>query len=505
MDKPNILIFMTDQQRACSVLPDDSYKAITPVLDAFRRGAVTFSRTYCPSPHCCPARASFMTGLMPTQHGVWHNVNVTNAITRGLKEHVRPWSVDMEAAGYRMLFAGKWHVSNYQQPCAYGWESAGNIDRPEKTLDQQEAEAREREMRRMKDRTVAESDTSRRRGEILRHGYTPYIHYGGKDDPFLSQYFRGDDDENPFGDRSVVESALEKLNALAGEPWCMYVGTLGPHDPYIPPKRFLDMYADVEFPLPDTFDDPLDDKPALYRRTRDRFGQLTREEHREAIAHYLAFCSYEDWLFGLLIDKLKERGEYEDTIILYVSDHGDYLGDHGLWCKGLPAFLTNYHVPASLKMPGGEQDVVRDELVSLCDFGPTFLDAAGADSPVTFAGRSLMPLMTAEEVSEDWRDALFFQTNGNETYGIQRSIVTDKWRFVYNGFDYDELYDLENDPGQMINLACDPQYESVKKEMYTRIWAFGLEHEEQLINEYIMTAMADYGPAIALREERDTT
>lgn len=93
---------MTDQQRACSVLPGDPYKAITPVLDEFRKDSVTFSRAFCPSPHCCPSRASFMTGLMPTQHGVWHNVNVTNAITRGLKEQVRPWSIDMMEAGYQM-------------------------------------------------------------------------------------------------------------------------------------------------------------------------------------------------------------------------------------------------------------------------------------------------------------------------------------------------------------------------------------------------------------------
>ena len=122
MTKPNILIFMTDQQRACSVLPNNEYKAKTPVLDEFREESVTFSRAFCPSPHCCPSRASFMTGLMPTQHGVWHNVNVANAITRGLKDHIRPWSVDMREAGYRMLFSGKWHVSNYQQPHDYGWE-----------------------------------------------------------------------------------------------------------------------------------------------------------------------------------------------------------------------------------------------------------------------------------------------------------------------------------------------------------------------------------------------
>jgi arylsulfatase A-like enzyme len=511
MKKPNILIYMTDQQRACSVLPDDPYKAITPVLDQFRKEATTFRRAYGPSPHCCPARASFMTGLMPTQHGVWHNVCVANAITRGLKDGIRPWSEDMKEAGYRMLYAGKWHVSNFQQPRDYGWEHVF----PESmchgeglTADEQEAESLARELRHLRQQTFAVRSEPRQPGEIRREGLTPYIHYGGNADPFLKQYFRNGEDDNPFGDRTVVDAALDRMDTLEGnDPWCMYVGTLGPHDPYVAPKRFLDLYDGMEFPLPDTFDDPMLDKPALYRRTRDRFNQLSREEHQAAIKHYLAFCSYEDWLFGRLIEKLKVRGEYENTLILYVSDHGDYLGDHGLWCKGLPSFLSCYHVPAIMKLPEQTEGIERDELISLCDFAPTFLEAAGVETPTKFSGTSLLSL-TSDPCSltsdlcpltpDPWRDALFFQSNGNETYGIQRSVLTDKWRFVYNGYDYDELYDLENDPGQMKNLASDPAYDEVKKELYTRIWKFGLEHNEQLINDYIMTALADYGPGLAL-------
>lgn len=242
----------------------------------------------------------------------------------------------------------------------------------------------------------------------------------------------------------------------------------------------------------------MDDKPALYRRTRDAFRQLTRQENCDAIRHYLAFCSYEDWLFGRLIAHLRASGAYDNTLILYLSDHGDYMGDHGLWCKGLPCFLGAYHVPALLKMPGGGgQGNVRDEFVSLMDFGPTFLDVAGVKSPVAFTGQSLLPLLGAGPAAE-WRDALFFQTNGNETYGIQRSILTRRWHFVYNGFDYDELYDIGRDPDEMHNLARDPELRPVIREMYRRIWEFGLSHEEPLLNDYIMTALADFGPGVAL-------
>ena len=501
MPQPNILIFMTDQQRGGTVLPGDPYKAQTPVLDRFREEATTFSQHYCPAPHCCPSRASFFTGMMPTEHGIWHNVNVGNSITRGLKSDVRLWSEDLQAAGYQLHFAGKWHVSNYEQPRDFGWQHIfpeSMCHGEGKTLDEQDREACERELNYLKQYHVNAPSAERGPGEIQRVGQTPYVHYGSSDHPFLAQYFHAGDPEDPFKDKTVVNAALDRIETLnTSDPWCLYVGTLGPHDPYLPPQRFLDLYKDVEIELPESFDDPMLDKPGLYRRTRDRFSQLSREEHIEAIRHYLAFCSYEDWLFGQVLEKLKARGDYDNTIVLYLSDHGDYAADHGLWCKGLPSFLSAYHVPAMVKLPGGQQGVIRDEFVSLCDFGPTFLEAAGVESPTDFTGKSLLPLLQGERPS-DWRDALFFQSNGNETYGIQRSILTDKWRFVYNGFDYDELYDLQADPQQMKNFATDPAYQAVVKELYTQIWKFGFEHKEHLVNDYIMTALADYGQGLAL-------
>ena len=498
--KPNILIFMTDQQRACSVLPDSPYKAITPSLDEFRRDSVTFHRAYCPSPHCCPSRATFFTGLMPTEHGVWNNVNVASALSRGLHEHVRPWSIDLKTFGYRMLFAGKWHVSNFQPPSSYGWEHVfpecmcpGEGQSP----DEQERNARRNELDRLQNKATFSRESLRMPGEIVREGWPPYVLFGKRKDPLLSHCFQNGEDDNPFGDRTVVDAALGTLNKVSreGEPWCMFVGTTGPHDPYVVPERFIDLYAGMEIPLSDTFGDLMNDKPALYRRTRDRFCQLSAAEHKEALRHYLAFCTYEDWLFGRLINCLKERQEYENTIILYISDHGDYMGDHGLWCKGLPSFLSCYHVPAILKMPSAQKGTARDELVSLADFGPTLLEAVGVKSPVEFTGTSLMPLLKGE-LASNWRNALIFQTNGNETFGIQRSVLTDKWRFIYNGFDYDELYDMENDPSQMKNIAREPEYQAIEKEMYRRLWDFALSHEDQIINDYIVTALMDYGPIL---------
>ena len=119
MDRPNILIFMTDHQRADTVLPE--HPAITPNLDRFAQEGVMFTNAFCPSPHCCPSRATFFSGLYPSRHGVWNNVCNRQALSRGLNDGVRLWSQDLAEAGYEMHFCGKWHVSVVESPRDRGW------------------------------------------------------------------------------------------------------------------------------------------------------------------------------------------------------------------------------------------------------------------------------------------------------------------------------------------------------------------------------------------------
>ena len=148
--------------------------------------------------------------------------------------------------------------------------------------------------------------------------------------------------------------------------------------------------------------------------------------------------------------------------MVYVSDHGDYTGDHGLWCKGVPAFKGAYHVPAIIRGPGIKNlGRTNDSLVSLTDFAPTFLELADVESEMKVSGKSLVPFLNDEQPG-GWRDALFTQTNGNELYGIQRSVVTKKWKYVFNGFDFDELYDLEADPEEVTNLIDEHQHVGVR-------------------------------------------
>ncbi|CAG7609727.1 Choline-sulfatase [Paenibacillus solanacearum] len=488
--RPNILIFMTDQQRADSIHPYG--KALTPNLDAFCKESVTFAQAYTCSPHCCPSRASFFTGLYPSEHGVWNNVDVGNSLSRGLYEGVRLWSEDLRDAGYEMYFSGKWHISHHESPSDRGWNvcprtRAKGADSGRRLTERPHTKEWDPYINRI---SKQPEQTERKEGQIIRRGYGTYTHYGVKD--------------NPFGDGDVVEEALSLIanRRKSDKPWCQFVGTLGPHDPYFVPKPYLDMYDVNDIKLPDNFGDLMNDKPNLYRRTRDRFDQLTPEEHKEAIRHYLAFCSYEDALFGKLVEALKDTGEYDNTLIVYISDHGDYMGEHGLWTKGLPCFKPAYHIPAVVRWPGMVRNPgsVSHEFVSITDFAPTFLEAAGLETDRRMTGRSLLPILRNDK-PQDWRDALFTQSNGNELYGIQRSVMTREWKYVYNGFDYDELYDLQADPGETRNVINDPANSEVVKTLSQRIWQFAFETGDVCINNYIMVAHAPYGPGIAFTEK----
>ena len=137
------------------------------------------------------------------------------------------------------------------------------------------------------------------------------------------------------------------------------------------------------------------DKPALYRRTQERYAQLSDAEHREALRHYLAFCSYEDALFGQVCDALRETGQYESTIILYLSDHGDYAGAHGLWAKGLPCFREAYAIPLLARLPGGAAGR-SDYPVCITDIAPTLLELCGVPLTRYMQGVSLAAILRGQ-------------------------------------------------------------------------------------------------------------
>lgn len=481
MPKPNILIFMTDHQRADTVLP--GHPSVTPNVDQFAREGVTFTNAFCPSPHCCPARATFFSGLYPSRHGVWNNICNRQALSWGLKTGTRLWSDDLADTGYALHFSGKWHVSVEESPHDHGWTehfvSAAAGTQHGVTWDHYRALAEEQEL------------SERGKGEILRPGYGSVRLYG-TDTGGRNQH-----------DETAVATALQVLDTLTpdSQPWCLYVGAIAPHDPYVVAQEYLDLYDLDDVPLPASYEDDLRDRPAIYQRMRNTiFGQLSEREVREAIRHFWAYCTYLDDLFGHLLAALDRTGQRENTLVLYCSDHGDYCGDHGLFAKGIPSFRGAYHIPVVVRWPALIREPGRqvDDFVSLADFAPTFLEAARLAVERPFSGASLMPFLQGEAPSS-WRDEIHTQCNGVELYYTQRSVMTKEFKYVFNGFDWDELYDLRTDTHEMRNVAGDPAYEGIKRELCRRMWRFAYREDDTAINPYITVGLAPYGPAEAFR------
>lgn len=485
---------MTDQEQAQVIRPDHPCR--TPHAERIAAEGIRFERAYTTTAHCCPSRATFMTGLWPSRHGVYNNVLNTTAIHSGLREGVITFDQLLARAGYRMLFAGKWHVSGVENPRDRAWEelfvTAGVGVHHGRTYAQWREQAQRPE------------PTKRKRGWLLRPGWGPYRLYGTTPP-------RPETDPYHPGDLRVVRTAVERLRQLreSDRPWCLFVGTVGPHDPYTVPEHYATMYDPKEVPLPSNYHDTLEDKPHVYQRQRQFWDQLTEDEVRESIAHYWGFCTMQDDLFGMVLEALEETDQVEDTLVVFLSDHGDYVGAHGLYLKGVAPFDEAYHIPCVVRWPRGIVAPGRtvDEFITLADFAPTFLELAGVEPPEELGGQSLVPFFqnpgpyAQNGPPFPWRDALYTQFNGVEVYYTQRVVQTKRWKYVYNAFDFDELYDLERDPDEMRNLIGLPEYRPIVQELCTRMWRFAAEQEDIIHNPYPTTALAPFGPMVAFREE----
>ena len=483
MPRPNILIYMTDQEQAQVSFPE--HPCQMPHTERFAREGILFRNCLTVAAHCCPSRASFMTGMYPSRHGVYNNVNTHTAIHRGLNDDVVTFSELLAESGYKMAFSGKWHVSNHENPRDRGWDeihvsAPGDSDPGRPSSSRWEAAA-------------AETENARAPGQILRPGWGHYQLYGTEE---------GKEGYKDVADYRYVSGGISAMETLAAgnEPWCLFVGPNGPHDPFIVPEPYASMYDPSEIDLPESYADTMEDKPAIYRRMRKQYwDQLSEDEVKESIAHYWGYCTMMDDMFGELLEALAKSGAASNTLVIRMSDHGEYCGAHGLYCKGVPPFREAYQVPLAVRWPEGIKHPGREceALVNLMDFAPTFLEVAGIDeTPEAIAGSSLTPLFE-ETAPEDWRETHYTQFNGVELYYTQRVVQTKAYKYVYNGFDFDELYDLRTDPHEMRNVADNDDYDDVKRDLVKRMWQTALDQNDIISNPYATVAMAPWGPGIA--------
>ncbi|MCC7204802.1 MAG: sulfatase-like hydrolase/transferase [Phycisphaeraceae bacterium] len=507
----NILIFLVDEVTHDYTRP--GHPCHMPNVRRLARQGLSFTHAYTCSPHCCPSRATFMTGLYPSRHGVFNNVNNPTAFQMGLNPGVRTFSEDLRDAGYQLAYAGKYHISNEESPAARGWRELGeygtHIIRPKPGLWQRRAAE------------PAPPDASRQFGQILRPGWGHVQAFGPViDGPDALHHDRFYDTAILPGLRAIAELAS------SGRSWCLCVSTDMDHRSPVP-KQFADLYDPAKIELPPSFHDPMLDKPRVYQRMRNMlWGQLTEDEARHALAHYYALCSMQDHYLGMLLDALDKTGQADDTLVLFLADHGDLGYQHGLADLGIPAFDPMYHIPAVIRWPRGIDRPGRDvdAIVSIADFAPTFTQLAGRQPAPDLTGRSLVPFLQ-NCTPDDWPDSWCSQTKGNETYFTQRIVRTRRWKYVVNWFDFDEFYDLQNDPHELHNLAFPqpggapptdphgrthsqtftpwphlaPELESVRRDLLARLWRFALRENDIIQDSFPPVALAPYGPLVALK------
>jgi arylsulfatase A-like enzyme len=481
---PNIFVFMSDQEQAQVVKKGHPCKS--PVAEKLAEEGILFDRCYTPTAHSCPARGCYFTGLYPSVHKVYNNVCNAPKINGTFDPSCRMFSENLRAAGWNLGLTGKWHVSDTEDPKDRGWDEVFPTATKEAhmgmTWEQWE-----------KGGAAGMSDEPRKPGEIIVPGYQRRPMYASLKDR----------DYTNTNDYQVVTKAVEAMEQYVKEdkPFFIHCGPTGPHDPYIVPEQYVNQYDLADVPLPPNYHDDLKDKPVIYQRhNRQLWSQFSEEEVRDSVRHYWAYCAMMDDHRALVYDAIDRLGIRDNTILIFTSDHGDYVGAHGLYCKGIPAFDEGVRVPLIVRWPEGIEDPGRviDEYVTLCDFAPTFLEAAGVEQNPTH-GASMAPFFKSSDVP-GWTQEFHTQMNGVEYYYTQRASQTKEWKYVFNGFDWDELYDLRNDPYEMKNLTNDPACQDIKKDMVKRMWRHAHKTKDITGNRYWTVALAPWGPMVAFED-----
>ena len=422
MERPNILVIMSDQHAPMYSGPYGHPIVNTPNMNRLAVEGTVFDDAYCNSPICVPSRMTFMTGLHLHHSGIWDN-------GVPLPSDTVTWAHQVKAAGYDVALAGKMHFRGLDQLHGFRAQLAHDINAKNLPM-------------------IRDWDDG------LETRETPMTHI--KAEAGRSKEIEADD--------AVTAAALAYLREpVRGEqPWVLVAGYVAPHPPFVVPQSYLDMYPPEEMDLPQIPDGHLDQlHPAYDRQLRWRNlqkGAISEDNIRRVRSAYYGLVSYLDDQIGHLLTALEETKQFDNTIIIYVSDHGEMLGEHGLWYKcnfyeqsvRIPLILAGPGIPAQQRLP---------QVVSTVDLTATLLNMAGVESAVPFDGDSLIPLLNGDK--DDWKDEAlseFYADGSTRPWAMLRQ---GQYKLVYSHNDPLELYDLENDPGEFHNLAGDERYRAI--------------------------------------------
>lgn len=454
--RPNILFVMTDDQTVREMSCYGSSLLQTPNMDRIAQGGTRFANCFTTNALCAPARGTVLTGCFSHIHGITGNSEQADAIEE-LDPTIPTFPELLQQAGYRTGLVGKYHIR--QDP----------------------------------------------------RGFDYWAIHPGQGEYFDPIYIENGQRIRKSGYASDIttDMALEFLESGdPTQPFCLVYQFKAPHRPFTPAPRHAQMFDDVDIPEPETFHDDYATRRIAQVAEDMRFEISLADDYAD-LPQELTDAERKAWIYqrfikdrfrtiygvdenlGRVLDYLEEHDLADDTLILYTSDHGYFLGDHGWYDKRF-MYEPSLRIPLVARYPRlRTAGHVANELIMNVDFAPTILDFAGVEIPATMQGRSLRPLLEGKQ-PPDWRESVYYAYYENswelvgkgdeamaEPYkyftphriGPHRGVRTQRYKLIdyYAEGDYWELFDLEEDPDELRNLYGDPAYAAVQRKLHEEL------------------------------------
>jgi arylsulfatase A-like enzyme len=486
----NILFVMCDQLRwdylSCAGHPHLQ----TPNIDALAARGVRFDRAFCQSPICGPSRMSFYTGRYMFSHGSGWNNYPLRVDEWTLGDYLRP-------LGLRVALAGKTHMKEDRAGMARlgldpvsehgvlvsecGFEPFERDDglHPDRSVDPDLPYNHYLRQKGYSGENPWSSHANSVRGET---GETLDGWYWGHSQGAAS--IREEDSETPY----MTDRAIDFITGMGDRPWCLHLSYIKPHWPYIVPEPYASLYGPEQ--MLDVHRDAgeeVDPHPVYAAFMRHKDSRLFRrpEARTTIVPAYMGLIKQIDDHFGRLMAELERLGRLDDTMIVFTSDHGDYLGDHWLGEKDL-FHEASVRIPMIVCDPRPAADATRGtvsrELVEAIDLVPTFIEAAGGEVPYhRLEGRSLIPLLKGEKVY--WRSFAVSESDysgrdARADLGLDPMdarcfmLRTERWKYVLHEKFRPQLFDLQSDPDEFSDLGTDPDHAEIRAELHEKLFTW---------------------------------
>lgn len=454
-ERLNVLLIVSDDLTNQTLGCYGSKICQSPNIDTLAQKGVLFERAYCQFPLCNPSRASFLTGLRPDTLRVYENAtqfrkNLPDAVSLGQT---------FQKAGYQVVRVGK--LYHYGVPAQIGTDGLDDAASWQQTINPKGYDKADEEADRIFTLMPNAKGSARFGGTLSWHASA------------------GKDEEQTDG--KIADAVIQQLEAKHDKPFFLACGFFRPHTPYVAPKKYFDQYPLNQLKLANVPADHVAAGPApAFGSAKKEQENLTDDLRRQALQAYYASTTFMDAQVGRVLaalDRLKLR---ENTVVVFMSDHGYHLGEHGLWQK-MSLFENSARVPLIISAPGmAGNGKTSNRTVELVDLHATLADVCQIPAPKT-DGKSLKPLL--QDPKQTWdKPAITQVSRGTPTvtgaktpkgqpWFFGYSIRTEQYRYTEwaNGTKGSQLHDLTADPGELRNLATDPKFADVVKELKAKL------------------------------------